>query len=43
MRKGIKVKGASIWQQVNFTIHKGDFVGIMGASGAGKTTFAGNI
>ena len=29
-----------IWQHVNFTIYKGDFVGIMGASGAGKTTFA---
>ena len=33
-------QGKLIWQRVNFTIHKGDFVGIMGASGAGKTTFA---
>lgn len=33
-------QGKLIWQHVNFTIHKGDFVGIMGASGAGKTTFA---
>lgn len=29
-----------IWQHVNFTIRHGDFVGIVGASGAGKTTFA---
>lgn len=34
------VKDKLIWQDVNFIIRKGDFVGIMGASGAGKTTFA---
>jgi len=28
-----------IWNHVNFTIKKGDFVGIIGPSGAGKTTF----
>jgi ABC-type multidrug transport system fused ATPase/permease subunit len=28
-----------IWDNVSFTIKKGDFVGIIGPSGAGKTTF----
>lgn len=28
-----------LWQKVNLTIRKGDFVGVIGASGVGKTTF----
>lgn len=28
-----------IWEHVSFTIKKGDFMGIIGPSGAGKTTF----
>ena len=31
--------GKEIWQNVSFIIKKGDFVGIVGPSGVGKTTF----
>jgi zinc/manganese transport system ATP-binding protein len=27
-----------IWQGANFTVHKGEFVGVLGPNGAGKTT-----
>lgn len=33
-------QGKLIWQHVDFVIPKGAFVGIIGSSGAGKTTFA---
>ena len=29
----------SVLRDVNFTLHKGDFLGIIGANGAGKSTF----
>ena len=29
-----------LWQKVNLKIKKGDYVGVIGASGAGKTTFS---
>ena len=28
----------SVLRDVNFTLHKGDFLGIIGANGAGKST-----
>ncbi len=32
-------KKLTIFRNLNFTIHKGDFIGIIGTSGTGKTTF----
>ena len=31
-------EGKPILQQVNFSIHEGDFIGVIGPNGGGKTT-----
>lgn len=33
-----KYRNKTVWQNANFTINKGEFVGVLGPNGAGKTT-----
>lgn len=40
---GSKVRGAYVYKNINFQIHSGEIVGLLGHNGAGKTTMLKNI